>query len=210
MLDQGEAWEIEAVEEPNRECDKDLSSFVKLKEHWCKAILQQKGDGHEFWASCDPYDDQCDGGDFPNNTKKKIYWCCLNDDKRLDVAWEGMSFKDWVRESQEKVRKMTEERILKDYWRQELIENHEDMIDISPNIDLAQETNMNTQEDYEYLKNFGEEKIELILDTVLDKLDDGWFSGTANDEDNLDGITDYLELKSHDAFIDVYDEAYKE
>ncbi|GKC54943.1 hypothetical protein Tco_1077688 [Tanacetum coccineum] len=70
-LDQGKPWEIEANEEPNREHDIDLSSVIKLKEHWCKAVLQQKGDGHEFWASCDPYNDQCNGGDLLDNTKEK-------------------------------------------------------------------------------------------------------------------------------------------
>ncbi|GKE30181.1 hypothetical protein Tco_1445565, partial [Tanacetum coccineum] len=54
-----------------------------------------------------------------------------------------------------------------------------------------------------------DEKMELTLDTVLDKLDDEWFSGTVEDEDDLDGIVNYLELKSYDGFINVDDEAYK-
>ncbi|GJX67843.1 retrotransposon protein, putative, ty3-gypsy subclass [Tanacetum coccineum] len=113
--DQGKPWEIEANKELNRERDIDLSSVIKLKEHWC---------------------------DLPDNTKEKCYWCCLNNDKRIDVAWEGLSLNDWIRV-----------RYGKD------------------------------------LENFGEEKIELILDTVLDKLDDGWFSGIVKDEEDLDGIT---------------------
>ncbi|GJX77832.1 hypothetical protein Tco_0324643 [Tanacetum coccineum] len=36
------------------------------------------------------------------------------------------------------------------------------------------------------------------------------FRGTVDDEDNLDGIVDYLELKPHNGFIDIEDEAYKE
>ncbi|GJW32615.1 hypothetical protein Tco_0052647, partial [Tanacetum coccineum] len=103
MLDQGEPQEIETFVKPNRKRDMDFSSGVKQKVYWCGAILQQKGDGCEFWASCIPYDDQCNRGDFPDNTKKKCYWGCLNDDKRLDVAWEGVSFKDWVRVSHGKV-----------------------------------------------------------------------------------------------------------
>ncbi|GKB41436.1 hypothetical protein Tco_0886378, partial [Tanacetum coccineum] len=65
-------------------------------------------------------------------------------------------------------------------------------------------------EDCEDLENFGDEKMELILDNVLDKLDDGWFSGTVKDEDDLDGIINYLELKSYDGFIDVDNKAYEE
>ncbi|GJY59324.1 hypothetical protein Tco_0459216 [Tanacetum coccineum] len=78
------------------------------------------------------------------------------------------------------------------------------------NVDLAQEMNPNTKEDCEDLKNFEEENMELILDIVLDKLDGGWFNGTVKDEDDLDRIADYLELKSDDGFIDIVDEAYKE
>ncbi|GKA33407.1 hypothetical protein Tco_0719836 [Tanacetum coccineum] len=118
-LDQGKPWEIEAKEEPNKECSIDLSSVAKLKEHWCKGILQQKGDEYEFWASCDPYNDQCD-------------------DTQCDEVWE----------------------------------------EISPN----------TGGDCEDLENFREEKMELIIDTMLDKLDDEWFRGTVKDEDNLNGI----------------------
>ncbi|GKE08153.1 hypothetical protein Tco_1411704 [Tanacetum coccineum] len=65
---------------------------------------------------------------------------------------------------------MTKERILKDYWRQEFDENQDDMIDM--NVDLVQEISSNTDEDCEELENFGEEMMELILDTVLNKLND--------------------------------------
>ncbi|GJY02916.1 hypothetical protein Tco_0361068 [Tanacetum coccineum] len=42
------------------------------------------------------------------------------------------------------------------------------------------------------------------------KLDDDWFTVTINDDGNLDGIVDYFDLKPHDDFIDINDEAYKE
>ncbi|GJU72742.1 hypothetical protein Tco_1264147 [Tanacetum coccineum] len=100
MLDQGEPWEIEIIEDPNKERDIDLLSLVKLNVHWCREILQQKGDEHK-----------------------------LNELQRLGKSeqWE----------------------------------------------------------------------------------DDDWFTRTINDKDNLDGIVDCLELKSHDDFIDINDEAYK-
>ncbi|GJR15046.1 hypothetical protein Tco_0797698 [Tanacetum coccineum] len=101
---------------------------------------------------------------------------------------------------------MTKDRILKDYWRQELDENQDDMT----NMNVELEISPNTRGDCEDLGNFGEEKIELILDTVLDKLDDEWFNRTIKDEDDLDGIINYLELKSYNGFIDVDNEAYKE
>ncbi|GJY96913.1 hypothetical protein Tco_0513823 [Tanacetum coccineum] len=67
-----------------------------------------------------------------------------------------------------------------------------------------------TDEGWEDPKKYGEEKMDAILDTVFDKLDDSWFSGTIQDEDDLNGITDYLEPTLYDGFIDSEDEAYKE
>nr|GEZ50591.1 hypothetical protein [Tanacetum cinerariifolium] len=123
-LDQVKRGEMKENEELNKECDIDLSS-----------------------ASCDPYNDQCDGGDVPDNTKEKCYWCCLNDNKRIDVAWEGLRLNDWIRVRYGKECKMTKERILKDYWRQEFNENQDDRIDMNAN--LVQEISLNTKEDCE-------------------------------------------------------------
>ncbi|GKE45067.1 hypothetical protein Tco_1472351 [Tanacetum coccineum] len=71
-------------------------------------------------------------------------------------------------------------------------------------------TNDDTDEGWEDPEKCGEEKIDAILDTVFDKLDDSWFSGETQDEDDLDRITDYLEPTSYDGFINSEDEAYKE
>ncbi|GJZ69672.1 hypothetical protein Tco_0633222 [Tanacetum coccineum] len=60
---------------------------------------------------------------------------------------------------------------------------------------------LETRNETMILEKYGEEKIDAILDTVLDKLDDSWFSETTEDEDYLDGITDYLEPMSYDGFI---------
>ncbi|GJY24240.1 hypothetical protein Tco_0397898 [Tanacetum coccineum] len=141
-LDQIKPWEIEAKKELNEERKIDISSVAKLKEHWCTLL---------------------------DNIKEKCYWCCMNDDKRIDVAWEGLSLNDWIKRK------------------------------ISPN----------TREDRKDLENLRDAKIELILDNVYDKLDDDWFNGTVIDEEDLDRIVDYLELKSYDGFIDVDDKAYK-
>ncbi|GJX97686.1 hypothetical protein Tco_0353484 [Tanacetum coccineum] len=182
-LDQGKPYEIEAKEEPNEEREIDFSSLANLKEHWCKAILQQKRDEYEFLASCDPYNDQCNGDNLLDNSEDKCYWCCLNDDKRIDVAWEGLSLNNWIRVRYGK--------------------------DDMTNMNVVLEMSSNTGEDREDLENFGDAKMELILNNVFDKLDDEWFSGTVIDEEDLDGIVYYLELKSYDGFIDVNDEAYK-
>ncbi|GKC40359.1 serine--tRNA ligase-like protein [Tanacetum coccineum] len=66
------------------------------------------------------------------------------------------------------------------------------------------------KEDCEDLQNFGDERMELILDAVEARLDDDWFISTIDDEDDLDEIVDYLEFEPHDDFVDINDKAYKE
>nr|GFC03684.1 hypothetical protein [Tanacetum cinerariifolium] len=65
-------------------------------------------------------------------------------------------------------------------------------------------------DDGEDLAECGEDKANIILEVVLDKLDEAWFNGTREDNDDLEGILDYLKPKSYDGFIDLDDEAYKE
>ncbi|GJZ97466.1 hypothetical protein Tco_0669919 [Tanacetum coccineum] len=55
-----------------------------------------------------------------------------------------------------------------------------------------------------------ESKENGILGTVLNKLHDEWFKGTDKDDDDLEGIIDYLEPTLYDGFIDSDDEEYKE
>ncbi|GJX07025.1 hypothetical protein Tco_0194957 [Tanacetum coccineum] len=59
-----------------------------------------------------------------------------------------------------------------------------------------------TDDEWGDLEKCGEEKIDTILDTIFDKLEDSWFSGETQDEDDLGGITNYLEPTSYDGFID--------
>ncbi|GKB50447.1 hypothetical protein Tco_0901200, partial [Tanacetum coccineum] len=60
-------------------------------------------------------------------------------------------------------------------------------------------------------KNFGDEKKELTRDLIEESLDDDWYTRTIDDDDDdLDCLVDYVELKSHDGFVDTEDEAYKE
>ncbi|GJR10586.1 retrovirus-related pol polyprotein from transposon TNT 1-94 [Tanacetum coccineum] len=71
----------------------DLSNTKKR--HWCKPICQWKKDMCTKWASCNPYFDECDGGDNPKKNKK--YWESSNDDERTSLEWEDLSFGNRVR-----------------------------------------------------------------------------------------------------------------
>ncbi|GKB14217.1 zinc knuckle CX2CX4HX4C containing protein [Tanacetum coccineum] len=53
-----------------------------------------------------------------------------------------------------------------------------------------------------------EDKANVIMGAIHDKLNDDWFNGTSEDEDDLEGILDYLEPRSYYGLIDLYHEAY--
>ncbi|GJV95567.1 zinc knuckle CX2CX4HX4C containing protein [Tanacetum coccineum] len=55
---------------------------------------------------------------------------------------------------------------------------------------------------------YGEDKANAILEVIHDKLNDDWFINTSEDEDDLEGILDYLKPRSYDGFINLDDEAY--
>ncbi|GJT35448.1 hypothetical protein Tco_0925867 [Tanacetum coccineum] len=64
------------------------------------------------------------------------------------------------------------------------------------------------EENLEDLEECGEDKANTIIGVIHDKLSDGWFNNTSEDEDDLEGILDYLKPRSYDGFIDLDDKAY--
>nr|GEW34214.1 hypothetical protein [Tanacetum cinerariifolium] len=86
---------------------------------------------------------------------------------------------------------MTGERILKDYWRKRFRDERDDL-----------------EENLEDPEECGVDKANAILEVIHDKLNDDWFNNTSEDEDDLEGILDYLKPGSYDGFIDLDDEAY--
>ncbi|GJV22540.1 hypothetical protein Tco_1371560 [Tanacetum coccineum] len=86
---------------------------------------------------------------------------------------------------------LTWERILKDLWRESFGDEEDDI-----------------KENSEDPEECGEDKVNVIIGAIYDKLNDDWFNGTSEDENDLEGILDYLEPRSYDGFIDLDDEAY--
>ncbi|GJW66116.1 zinc knuckle CX2CX4HX4C containing protein [Tanacetum coccineum] len=101
------------------------SAHQEEKEHWCRAILQEKENESQYWASCDPNSSICDGGGLPTNVEKH-YWVSNNDSKREELKWENLSLNNLMRIRYGKICKITGERILKDYWNEELEEEEDD------------------------------------------------------------------------------------
>ncbi|GJT43901.1 RNA-directed DNA polymerase, eukaryota, reverse transcriptase zinc-binding domain protein [Tanacetum coccineum] len=155
--------------------------------HWCGAISRVNEGAREYWASCDPYENECNGGDLPDSDIKR-YWESNND----NLTWDNLSLNGWIKIRYRKVCKVIRDRILKDHWKERFGEKDDD-----------------TDEGWEDPEKCGEEKNR--RDTRHHhKLDDSWFSWTIQDEDDLDGITDYIKPTSYDGFVDSEDEAYKE
>ncbi|GKE73691.1 hypothetical protein Tco_1535732 [Tanacetum coccineum] len=113
--------------------------------------------------------------------------------KRGELEWEGLSLNDRMKIKYGKVCKMTRERILKDHWRKNFNDKEDD--------------NKENSEDPE---ECGEDKANIVMGVIYDKLNNDWFNGTSDDEDDLDGILDYLKPSSYDGFIDLDNEAYNE
>ena len=58
------------------------------KRHWCEKVRIHHDDDISFWASCDPYKDECDG----RSTREQImnvshYWTSTNDGERCELSW---------------------------------------------------------------------------------------------------------------------------
>ncbi|GKE84342.1 hypothetical protein Tco_1558084 [Tanacetum coccineum] len=67
-----------------------------------------------------------------------------------------------------------------------------------------------TEENLEDPEECGEDKANAIIRVVHDKLNDDWFNGISEDEDDLEGIIDCLEPKSYNGFINLDNETYNE
>ncbi|GJR35246.1 hypothetical protein Tco_1210930 [Tanacetum coccineum] len=168
------------------------SAPQEKKVHWCRPILKEKGNERQYWASCNPYSNICDGGDLLGN-KEKHYWESVNDSEREELEWENLSLNYWMKIRYRKVCKVTKERILKDHWREGFRDEEDD-----------------PKEDWEDPDEYGEDKAHAIMEDVRNKLDDEWFNNTNEDKDDLEGILDYLEPRLDNRYINLDNEAYNE
>ncbi|GJV49033.1 hypothetical protein Tco_1439245 [Tanacetum coccineum] len=155
---------------------------AKLEE--CKTIFAN--DGTPF-----PFEEKCNGGSLCHN-EIKCYWESENNGKRIYVEWENLSLDDWLRIRFREVSERARDKILRDHWR------------------IRFGNDYDNSEDFKDLDGCRESKENKILETIINKLHDEWFKGTHEDDDDLEGIIDYLEPTLYDGFIDSDDEEYKE
>ncbi|GJU55072.1 hypothetical protein Tco_1228786 [Tanacetum coccineum] len=151
----------------------------------CSLITQEANGGFN------PFKEKCDGGSLCHN-EIKCYWESKNDGKRIYVEWENLSLNDWLRIRFGEVSEIARDKILRDHWRKRFGNEYDD------------------SEDFKDPGGCEENKENEILKTIINKLHDECFKGTNEDDDNLEGIIDYLEPTLYDGFIDSDDEEYKE
>ncbi|GJR57467.1 hypothetical protein Tco_1499629 [Tanacetum coccineum] len=173
-----------------KKIDYDLFLYDSKSCEFNRVVLQEKENERQYWASCNPSSNISDGGDLPINVEKH-YWERNNDSKQEELEWENLSLNDWMRIRYGKVCKMIGERILKDYWKIRLDDKEDD-----------------SDKNLEDPDKCREDKANAVLEVINDKLNNNWFDNTSEDEDNLEGILDYLKPRSYDGFIDLDEEAY--
>ncbi|GJW38617.1 serine--tRNA ligase-like protein [Tanacetum coccineum] len=164
---------------------------TEKRAHWCEELSQEKEGLRKYWASCDPHNDICDGGGLPNDVER-LYWESTNDNERVDLEWEELSFNNWVRIKFGKVCKMTRDRILEDYWRKVFNE-----------VELKNKKKEDSEE-------YGESETNATLKIILEKADETWFSSTSDDKNDLGGIIDQLKPSLYDEFTDRNNENHQE
>ncbi|GJX25475.1 RNA-directed DNA polymerase, eukaryota, reverse transcriptase zinc-binding domain protein [Tanacetum coccineum] len=154
-------------------------------------VQESKKGYKKYGHSGSPFDEKYDGGSLCLN-EIKCYWESENDGKRIDVEWENLSLNDWLRIRFGEVSETARDKILRDHWRKRFENKYDD------------------NEEFKDPDGCRESKENEILGTVLNKLHDEWFKGTDEDDDDLEGIIDYLEPTLYDKFVDLDNEEYKE
>ena len=111
------AKHIQKKEETNKDIyctDEHLSETdnKELRSHWCEKV---KSPGEIFWASCNPYDDMCNGGSNSGRLgKDEFFLSSTNDEERMSLPWlDNLGFDSWVKIKYGHVDRLTKDKIWK-------------------------------------------------------------------------------------------------
>ncbi|GKA91140.1 hypothetical protein Tco_0813010 [Tanacetum coccineum] len=159
------------------------------KTHWCAPIYRQNNGFQEVWASCNPSNQECDGGSLRNN-EIRCYWESKNDNDRTNIEWNDLSLNDWLKIKYGEVDETMKKKILTEHWRKRFRADYDDSNDF-----------------YDF-DQCGDGRNNEIRERIIHNLHEEWFKGTSDDEDDIEGIIDYLEPTSYDGFIDLDEEEY--
>ncbi|GJS01994.1 hypothetical protein Tco_0318502 [Tanacetum coccineum] len=169
--------------------EKTKTILGKKKSHWCAPIYRKNNRIREIWASCNPSNEECDGGSLRNN-EIRCYWKSENDNDRVSIEWNNLCLNDWLKIKYGEVDETMKKKILTEHWRKRFGVDYDD------------------NNDFYDPDQCGESRNNEIRERVINNLHDEWFKGTSDDEDDIQGIIDYLEPTSYDGFIDLDEEEY--
>lgn len=136
------------------------------KTHWCERVRISNDEGETFWATCNPHEEECDGGISKDRVGDTSHiWKSTNDDERTKLPWvDRLSFNDWVKIKYGKVDYLTKEKIWQEHTKEEMEKEKEDLTE-------------------EIEEGSSEIKDNLILEMIEDKLDESWYKGTESDDE---------------------------
>ncbi|GKD08047.1 hypothetical protein Tco_1187732 [Tanacetum coccineum] len=143
----------------------------------------------EVWAPCNPSNDECDGGSLRNN-EIQCYWESENDNDRINIEWNDLSLNDWLKIKYGEVDETMKRKILTEHWRNRFGADYDD------------------NNDFYNPDQCGDGRNNEIQEKTIHNLHEEWFKGTSDDENDIEGIIDYLKPTSYDGFIDLDDEEY--
>ncbi|GKB61343.1 hypothetical protein Tco_0917529 [Tanacetum coccineum] len=154
------------------------------KPHWCAPIYRQNNGIREVWASCNPSSEECDRGSSRNN-EIRCYGKSKNDNDCTNIEWNGISLNDWLKIKYGEVDETIKKKILTEHWRKRF------GIDYNDNNDFYDPDQCVDGRNNE------------IRERIIHNLHEEWFKGTFDEEDDIEGIIDYLEQTSYDGFVDL-------
>ncbi|GJT39814.1 hypothetical protein Tco_0939679 [Tanacetum coccineum] len=159
------------------------------KPHWCAPIYRQNNKIREVWASCNPSSEEFDEGSSRNN-KIQCYWKSENDNDRTNIEWNDLSLNNWLKIKYGEVDETIKKKILTEHWRKQFGVDYDD------------------SNDFYDPDQCGDGRNNEIRERIIHNLHEEWFKGTSDDEDNIEGIIDYLEPTSYEGFMDLDEEEY--
>ncbi|GKC08144.1 RNA-directed DNA polymerase, eukaryota, reverse transcriptase zinc-binding domain protein [Tanacetum coccineum] len=112
------------------------------------------------------------------------YWESENDNNNENIEWNDLSLSDWLKIKFGEVEETMKKKILTEHWRKQFGVDYDD------------------NDDFYDPDQCGEGRNNEIRERIINNLHEEWFKGTSDDEDDIEGIIDYLEPTSYEGFID--------
>ncbi|PWA54733.1 DNA-binding pseudobarrel domain-containing protein [Artemisia annua] len=71
-----------------------------LKNHYCNPIIMDNEGSKQAWPSCNPFRNNCDGGDngeLDKSQRAHLEWTCFHGGERRDIEFGNLSFHEWYK-----------------------------------------------------------------------------------------------------------------